>query len=116
MADELTRWEYCFFIKQTEMYMMMELSDAGKDGWELVSISFNKDLKNVWNWTAFLKRPIGPWSEGPGVKATTVNLGALRTPAGMAASEGPREPTPEEAEGMKGFDLGDGDFGFKEEG
>lgn len=118
MTAELTKWEYCFFIKQTEMYLMMELHDAGKEGWELVSVSFNKDLKNVWNWTAFLKRPIGPWSDTSHKRA---DAGALRKPAVLAemppeGAETPAEPDakPEPGGPLQGFDLSDGDFEFKD--
>jgi hypothetical protein len=94
------KWEYRFSVKQTERHLIMDLNEAGREGWEAISISYNRDLKGVWMWNAWFKRPVGPWSNGP----TGVASGATGAD-GQAAPQGP----------WKGFDLSDGDFDFKDE-
>jgi hypothetical protein len=97
------KWEYRFFVKQTESYILTDLIEAGREGWELVSAVYRQDLKGIWCWTAFLKRPL---LDG----ATS----ALRPAAAMAAGQA-SEQAPAEPKAWKGFDLSDGDFGFLEE-
>ncbi|NLE37822.1 MAG: hypothetical protein GX621_07340 [Pirellulaceae bacterium] len=54
-------WEYMSIARKTEDFLVNELNDAGKLGWELVNASHHKDLKSVggtYCWTAVLKRPL----------------------------------------------------------
>ncbi|MBN2021287.1 MAG: hypothetical protein JW809_00700 [Pirellulales bacterium] len=54
-------WEYLALNRKTEEFLINELNELGKQGWELVGASFNKDLKGVaasFSWTAILKRPL----------------------------------------------------------
>ena len=54
-------WEYLSLNRKTEEYLVAELNELGKAGWELVGATFNKDLKGVaatFSWTAILKRPL----------------------------------------------------------
>jgi len=56
-------WEYAVVNRKTEEFLIVELNELGKAGWELVDTSFNKDVKGVaasFSWTAFLKRPLVP--------------------------------------------------------
>lgn len=92
-------WEYRFLSKQNEKHLLVELNEIGREGWELVSINYAKDLKGVWNWTAFAKRPY----TGP----------APRPKAGESAAATPAA-SGEQTAGVEGFDLGDGDFALKD--
>ena len=55
------KWEYMELTRKTEGYLVNELNDLGQAGWELVSVSFQKDVKSGLgsgsSWIAFLKRP-----------------------------------------------------------
>ncbi|MHB1035647.1 MAG: hypothetical protein ACYC35_11900 [Pirellulales bacterium] len=55
------RWEYQQVTRKTETALILELNQVGDAGWELVSVSYHKDLKSAlgsdFSWTAFLKRP-----------------------------------------------------------
>ena len=54
-------WEYHSVTRKTEEYLVAELNELGKAGWELVNATFNKDVKGVaatFSWTAILKRPL----------------------------------------------------------
>ena len=55
------QWEYMELGRKTEGYLVNELNDLGQQGWELVSVSFQKDIKSGMgggsSWIAFLKRP-----------------------------------------------------------
>lgn len=56
-------WEYLSINRKTDEFLITDLNELGKQGWELVSASFNKDLKGVaatFSWTAILKRPLVP--------------------------------------------------------
>jgi hypothetical protein len=54
-------WEYHSVTRKTEEFLVAELNELGKAGWELVGATFNKDIKGVaasFSWTAILKRPL----------------------------------------------------------
>jgi len=99
----ITKWEYKFSNKQTEKHMLLELSELGAEGWEAFSLSYNKDVKGIWCWTAWLRRPAGAAAHAP---TAHVAHAVEATPVAEAASAGGTSPA--------GFDLSDGDFDFKE--
>ena len=98
-AQAPPKWEYRFLVKQTDRQMLLELNHIGRDGWEAIALSYDKDLKGVMNWTCWLKRPSGAWSEA-GAKAVT---------ASADATTETRKPGD-----VPGFDLPDGDFELKD--
>ena len=51
-------WEYMEISRKTETYLVGDLNELGKEGWELVDVLFRRDIKmgESWYWTAFLKR------------------------------------------------------------
>ena len=54
-------WEYLSVTHKTDAYLINELNELGKEGWELVNATYNKDVKGVaasFSWTAILKRPL----------------------------------------------------------
>ena len=57
MTSTLHQWEYAFVSKPLDYLLIGGLNELGRDGWETISISYNKDLKGNWAWTAFLKTP-----------------------------------------------------------
>jgi hypothetical protein len=95
-AGPVVQWQYTFVTKQTDSYLLYELTPMGLAGWELVSINFAKNVKGIWEWTAWLKRPV------------------MAAEAGDAAAKAAGVGTQEQKQALQGFDLGDGDFGFKE--
>jgi hypothetical protein len=101
-GQTLQKWEYCYFTKPSERHLLTELFLAGQEGWELVSASYNKDMKGAWAWTGFMKRPAGV-----GVPSAA----AAHAPAGGGQTV--IQP-PKPSAGGDSFDLSDGDFGFKE--
>jgi len=92
------KWEYRFTVKQTERHMITELNELGREGWEVITVSYNKDMKGVWCWTAFMKRPF---------------TGTAFAPAPVPGQDQSQESPPADG-GPQGFDLSEGDFGFKE--
>ena len=55
------KWEYLAVNRKVEEFLVAELNEVGKAGWELVTILYTKDIKGVaasFSWTAFLKRPL----------------------------------------------------------
>lgn len=95
----LPQWEYAFLCRQTEKNLVHVLNKVGVAGWEAISVSFNKDLKGVWAWTAFLKRPLAPGAT-PLDDINDVLDGLL--------------PQQQNKEALAGFELPEGDFEFKE--
>ncbi len=95
-------WEYRSCSKQSETYLLQELNEAGKEGWELVAANFSKDLKGNWTWTAILKRPLEATARAtaaaPAAKSSAAPASAVKPPA-KADSQG--------------FDLSGDEFGFK---
>jgi hypothetical protein len=54
-------WEYLSINRKTDEFLITDLNELGKLGWELAAASFNKDVKGVgmtFSWTAILKRPL----------------------------------------------------------
>lgn len=105
-ARPATNWEYRLMVKQTDRQMLLELNQFGQQGWEAITMSYDKDLKGVMQWTCWLKRPAGVAAEP--AQATVAAPATVATPA-MATHDtagGPKQPD--------GFDLSDGDFGLKD--
>jgi hypothetical protein len=96
-GQTVQKWEYCYFTRPSERHLLGELHIAGREGWEMVSASYNKDTKGTWSWTAFMKRPAG---EG------------LLSAATHSPSSG--QPVIQPPTSVDGFDVSDGDFGLKE--
>ncbi len=56
----LAQWQYMTLTRRTESFLIKDLNDAGKEGWELVSITYHREVKGQGEtmcWTAFMKRP-----------------------------------------------------------
>jgi len=51
------KWEYSELTRKTESFLVTELNDAGQHGWELISVTHDKNRSGDMSWTAFLKRP-----------------------------------------------------------
>ena len=55
-------WEYMNITRKTADYLVAELNEVGRLGWELVNASYHKDMKtslgDAFCWTAILKRPL----------------------------------------------------------
>jgi hypothetical protein len=105
------QWEYRLLVKQTDRQMFLELIQFGREGWEAFNLTYDKDLKGVMNWTCWLKRPIGVWSESDTATAATVTSTLNATASMPDSSEAPQPPKPETA---AGFDLPDGDFELRD--
>jgi hypothetical protein len=58
-AAAVSQWEYIELTRKTESYLLNDLNDLGRAGWELVTVLYHRDIKmgESWSWTAFLKRP-----------------------------------------------------------
>ena len=78
----VVQWQYLFITKQTENYLLAEVNAAGAAGWEMVACSYNRDLKGIWGWTAWLKRPASMAAAGD---AAAIACGAM-----MAGTTRPR--------------------------
>ena len=54
------KWQYRELIRKTEEFLVNDLNQLGKVGWELVSVSYQKDATSGMgassSWVAFLKR------------------------------------------------------------
>ncbi|HBO46332.1 MAG TPA: hypothetical protein DD670_20880 [Planctomycetaceae bacterium] len=86
-------WEYMSITRKTEDFLVNELNEAGKLGWELVNVSHHKDLKSVggtYCWTAVLKRPLIPQ-----LQPKPSDLGAIVT-VGSESFPSIEHPTSEE--------------------
>ena len=93
------KWEYRIVNKHTEATLLSELNDVGKAGWELVTASYNKDLKGTTAWTAILKRPLAQQDGG--------------APTAEAIAEPALQTTDDAAKALQGFDLSGDEFEFK---
>jgi hypothetical protein len=97
-------WEYRSCTKQSETYLLQELNEAGKEGWDLATASFSKDLKGNWVWTAILKRPLELAAAAPAAKSSATPVSAAKPPADPPAKAD-----------LQGFDLSGDEFGVKGE-
>lgn len=98
------RWEYMSISRKTDSYLAMELTSLGQDGWELVTVNYARGKKEEMFWTAFLKRPaVGQVAPMTHEEAKP----AHHEPGAM--------PTGEQAESLRGFDLGGEEFAIQEE-
>ena len=84
-------WEYMSITRKTEDFLVNELNEAGKLGWELVNASHHKDLKSVggtYCWTAVLKRSLIPQLQPkPSELGSVVVAGTPSPPSLEPASE-----------------------------
>ena len=103
------RWEYKELTRKTEEFLVNDLNEHGKVGWELVSVSYNKAPKSglgeAFVWTAFLKRPL---VHHPGDPPPDTTAEAAETPPSAAkpSVEPKAKPSAEETE-PEIFDLED---------
>lgn len=105
MTSALQRWEYAFISKPLDYLLIGDLNELGRDGWEVISISYDKDLKGNWAWTAFMKRPLSETGEPYPSSSSVVVVSTSPGSHASAASSGL----------LQGFELPDGDFDFREE-
>jgi hypothetical protein len=97
------KWEHLALTRKSETYLVGEINVLGQEGWELVSAFYYKDMKGLWCWTGFLKRPCTGQSLAP---APDLEEGEM-VEAEPTAKHPPKkadEPPP----AADGFDL-DGD-------
>jgi hypothetical protein len=63
-------WEYMSISRKTADYLVAELNEAGRLGWELINATYHKEAKTsiseMFCWTAILKRPLILPSHLPG--------------------------------------------------
>jgi len=68
-------WEYMSITRKTADYLVAEINEAGRLGWELVSAAYHKDAKTslgeLFCWTAILKRPLILPAAIPGAEGTS---------------------------------------------
>ncbi len=94
------RWEYAQLCRQTEKNLIFALNKLGVLGWEAISVSFNQDLKGIWAWTAFLKRPLAP--------------GAVPTDDINDVLDGISPEGQGKKDALSGFALPEGDFELRD--
>jgi hypothetical protein len=90
-------WEYMELSRKTETYLVGDLNDLGKEGWELVTVLFRRDIKmgESYYWTAFVKRlctdrrPSKPIDEQAAVAAASAEEEEVFEIFEVAAEEGP---------------------------
>ncbi len=51
------KWESLSINRFSDMALCFAVNEAGQQGWELVSVVCNKDMKGSNVWTAFMRRP-----------------------------------------------------------
>ncbi len=99
------RWEYKELTRKTEEFLVNDLNEHGKLGWDLVSVSYSKAAKSglgeAFVWTAFLKRPL---VHHPGDPPPETTAGAAET--AKPSVEPKAEPAAEETD-PDIFDLQD---------
>lgn len=97
------RWDYTFELRRTEASILVTLNELGQQGWELVNITYYKDLKGIMGWGAFLKRPsVTPSARSTGDSTLATQLSSTTLPTG-------KPPSPQ------GFDLSGDEFPLKNE-
>jgi hypothetical protein len=85
-------WEYTSVSRKTEDFLVNELNEAGKHGWELVGTFYHRDAKSLvesYCWTAIMKRPLvlppqAKPSETDGVMPTAESSPATPAPSSQA--------------------------------
>jgi hypothetical protein len=105
-------WEYRSCSKQSETYLLQELNEAGKEGWELVAANFSKDLKGNLVWTAILKRPLETTARQGAAAPAAKSSAAPAAKSSAAPASAAKPPAKGESQG---FDLSGDEFGFKKE-
>ncbi|HLA84786.1 MAG TPA: hypothetical protein VJL29_08330 [Thermoguttaceae bacterium] len=86
-------WEHMCITRKTADYLIAELNEVGKLGWELVSATYHKEVKTslgeAFCWTAILKRPlILPSHAAPGESGeATVHDASVQSETGLTAQE-----------------------------
>jgi hypothetical protein len=102
-------WEYMTISRKTADYLVAELNEAGRLGWELIDAHYHKEAKTsiseMFCWTAILKRPLILPTHGGGGEAA-----AAEEALSNAATAGPIEPPDMEASifDVQKDDLDDG--------
>jgi hypothetical protein len=102
-------WEYMSISRKTADYLVAELNEAGRLGWELINATYHKEAKTsiseMFCWTAILKRPLILPSHLPGADGASSEEALSR-----AATAGPVEPSDMEASifDVQKDDLDDG--------
>ena len=87
-------WEYHCISRTAENYLLNDLNEAGREGWELVSTQQHKNMKGATVWTAFLKRPHAGSKSPEGARAAAASApsagqgDAARMPAGFELTDG----------------------------
>jgi len=96
-APAVPQWEYMELSRKTEAYLLNDLNDLGKAGWELVTVLYHRDVKmgESWSWTAFLKRPTTGQAE----------IGAAVGRAVTLAPEPCLQPADAESEAVEIFEV-----------
>ena len=98
------KWEHLVLTRKSETYLVSEVNLLGQEGWEMVSVFYYKDMKGLWCWTGFLKRPC---------------TGLAPAAAGTEKASSPAAQPPKEPEGAPaasdGFDLGGDEFKVRSE-
>jgi len=84
-----THWEYHGIAADSEIELMRGLNEAGKEGWELVSVCSHSARRET-AWTAFLKRQ----SAGqPPPKPKTSDTARMKAPESETKKQPPSEET-----------------------
>jgi hypothetical protein len=82
------KWEYLALTRKSESYLIGEINLLGQDGWELVSVFYYKDMKGLWCWTGFLKRPSTGQAAPPPPVPVAEKAEASAAPEGSAPADG----------------------------
>jgi hypothetical protein len=125
------KWENMVVTRRTEITLVEELNVFGQQGWEVVSVLYYKDPKNIMAWSGFLKRPckgsalpavesgevesdaIPPLSvESGGATGSTIARGIGATTSIAGTSSGPKEV---KVSFSSEFDSEDTDFKVQED-
>jgi hypothetical protein len=99
------KWEYLGLTRKSVTYLVGEINVFGQEGWELVSVFYYKDMKGLWCWTGFLKRPC------TGQSSTPAGIEQAELPADEPpTTDQPPKKTEEPPASSEGFDLGGDEF------
>jgi hypothetical protein len=97
------KWEYHVVMRRSQTGLMEELNEAGQQGWELTSITHDKDPKGELVWTGFLKRPFVPQAGSPAKKPAATE------------TQGPEQQKTEQPDAKPAFDLNGEEFSLRAE-